>query len=155
MSIKPANENRVFRTADFEFCIPEGWQFVEPASRRDRVVFRSADGKSQLALSIIQLEREPEREKARAVLARLIEHRRTAETQPSSDVSLSAYEIITRDGYSYVKWLGREEKSSRWTATLLTMENKKIFTLYVESIGKSEHAIEAIADRVFSSFRAK
>jgi hypothetical protein len=64
-------------------------------------------------------------------------------------VRLTAHQITAGNGFWYSKWGGREEAADRRTGTLVTLENKKLFTLYLESIGTSDQALDALADEVF------
>lgn len=148
-------EIRVFRTADFEFLVPDDWRFLESESQPDRVVFESADSRNRLTLSIMYLQRDLIGQQARAILSRVVEHRRTAETRSFSEVRLSHCQITGSDGHCYAKWGGRDAASNRRTGTLVTMENSKLFVLFVESIGTSDEVLNAVADQVFGGFKAK
>jgi len=146
-------QGRVFKTSAFEFLVPDGWAFLESESQPDRVVFQSADGQNRLTLSVMDLQRELTDDEAHASFVRLVEHRRTAESLPSSQIHLTDYQITGGDGYLYTKWGGREAQADRRTATLVTIESKKIFTLYVESIHTSDEALNTVSDEVFANFK--
>lgn len=152
---KPVDEAQLFRTADFEFLMPEGWKFLESESQPDRVVFESADGLSRVTLSVMYLHRDLAREEARSTLARIVEHRRIAEAEPPHRVRLTAHKITDGTDFWYSKWGGRDEAADRRTGTLVTLENKKLFTVYVESTGSSDQALDALANEVFGSFKTK
>lgn len=146
---------RLFRTADYEFLMPVGWKFLESESQPDRAAFESSDGRSRVTLSVMPMYREVSGEEARTVFTRIVDLRRQAEAEPTQRMKLAAHQIVDGRGFWYSKWGGRDESADRRTGTLMTMENEKVFTLYVESIGTSDQSLDALANEVFGGFRAK
>jgi len=148
-------DRRVFSTADFAILLPERWEFLETQSSPDRVNFRSEKGDAQLTISIMWFDPNTTQEKLDESFPRLVEIRRAAELDIEPLPELTDFETVHADGYWYTKYAGKTPEYDRCTATLITIENHKLFTIYLERQGIDPEALNALASDIFSNFQVK
>jgi hypothetical protein len=149
------NQQRVVRTSDFELRIPDGWDFLEEECDENQLSLRSANGKAGLTLSIRTYKGDETPKQAGDAFTGFVEIRRSAERETSPEMDLSDIEINQGDGFWYSKWAGRNASTGKRTATLVTLENKKLYTLFVEALETTDEILADLADEIFNSFEVK
>jgi hypothetical protein len=148
-------QQRVIRTPDFELIIPDGWDVFEEECEEHVLVLRSADGKAGLTLSTWQYKGHETPKEARDAFTGFVGIRRSAECETSTAMVWSDFEINQGDGFWYSKWAGRNESTGKRTATLVTLENMKLYALFVEALETTDEKLGELADEVFNTFEAK
>lgn len=148
-------DQKVFRHTDFDFLFPTDWTFLEGESQPDRVVFQSTAENDQLMISIFYFVTSIPVEEAKIAFKRIVEHRRNAEKEIQPAPNLTDYQIIENDGYIYAKWGSWISSENMRGITLITPENNKVYTLFLESYGTSDEHLNKTAGLVFENFVTK
>lgn len=146
---------KVFTHRDFEFLVPENWSFLENESKPETVMFRAPDGNAQLTISLMYYEPRTSKAEVEKTFKRYVEVRRKAETDVEPSPVLTDYTIHTGDGCWYTKYAGLEKSTDHCSATLITSENGKMITLYVERNGIDHNSLSSLTTDIFSNFKVK
>jgi hypothetical protein len=147
--------HRIFTHRDFELLVPKNWSFMEDESKRETVIFRAHDGNAQLTISLMYYERTISKGEVEKMFKRYVDVRRKAETDLKPSPVLTDYTINTGDGYWYTKYRGHNKSTDQRSATLITTENGKMFTLYVEANRIDHDSLNSLATHIFSNFKVK
>jgi hypothetical protein len=147
--------HRVFTHNDFELLVPKNWAFVQEESKRETVIFRAPDRNAQLTISLMYYKPTISKRELEKMFKRYVEVRRKAETDVKPCPVLTDYTINAGDGYWYTKYAGREKSTDQCSATLITAENGKMFTLYVEGNEIDHDLLNGLATHIFSNFKVK
>lgn len=144
-----------FAQGDFNLSTPKGWTYQDKESTKDAFTYKSPDGKSQLVITVAQLDKSmPKEEKAKFFKA-FVENRRKMETDAKPSPVLSDTVVGTGEGFIYAKYAGIEKTQDRCYATLITAEKGKLFTLCVQRTGVDKEALTALSNDIFSNFNVK
>ena len=154
-SNKLDTEQKVFSTPDFALLVPSGWKLLEDGSSPDRVIFQAGDGSAQLTLSVMAFDPSTPSDSLGESFVRLVEHRRQAELAEQPAPELTQAELKQGEGYWFAKWFGKIKATDQCSATLVTIENKRFFTLFIERQGIDAQAIGDLAQEIFTDFKAK
>ena len=149
-------EHKVFSTADFAFRMPEHWSFLESKSTPEQVVFQAQDSGAQLMISIMKFDQTASAKEATEAFSRVVEHRREAEqNQAPPPDELTPIDSKQGEALSYARWYGKVKETDQCSATLVTLENNKLFTLFIERQGIDPQAIADLSQELFANFKVK
>ena len=112
-----------------EIAVPTGWRKI--IDDKERINALSPDERQQATISVMRFESSSTFEDFK----RLCEHRVKAEKTEVPDVSISADEPFVDAGAFGMFFSGNERTASRLFSGYLTLKDKELITIYVESIG--------------------
>jgi hypothetical protein len=148
-------QQRMIRTADFELVIPDGWDILESECEENLLVVQSEASRARLTLSTRYYKSSLSAKELHDAFAGFVKTRRSAETETSPQMDLSEAEIVKGDGFWYSKWAGRDENENHRTCTLVTLENRKLYALFVEAFGMTDEELIQLAGQTFDNFETK
>ncbi|GEM_PF-5631702 len=151
----PKDARNLVQHADFTFMAPLDWNVVEKESTKDKFVFQSQDGKSKLTISMLYCDKALKQDEVANLFKTTAENKRKAELEAKPSMELSDTMVGSGKGYLYAKFAGVDKSHDRSSATLITSEKGKIFTLYLELAGTNKDSVTAISNDIFSNFNVK
>jgi hypothetical protein len=109
--------------------IPKGWR--EEKKEDERITLRSSDGREQATISIMHFGADA----SFSDFKRLCELRLEAERKPSEDIFVQSDGPFDQTGTYGMFYSGGEKKMNRVFSGYVTLKNKELITIYIESIG--------------------
>ncbi len=139
----------------FSVAVPLDWEET-PDSNDETIILRSKNGKDQLTISVMYFKPGTKREEVKKSFERYLETRREAErTETKGKAMLTDAKITDKGEYLFTKYGGYEKSSDRRFIALVTAENGKLLTFYVESLRTSDEHTNQLAAEIFNSAEIK
>lgn len=140
---------------EFELDVPDGWR--EPDESTDEtVIYESPSGAERLTISIFHLTDGLQKSEIFDTIKKIVEMRRDSEKEMSEGkTTLSDYQIIDRGGAIFTNFVGYEKPLDRRLSNLVTAENRKLISFYLESAGTNDQLHNSLTKAVFSSIVIK
>jgi hypothetical protein len=141
--------------AAFEVDLPEGWTELKQ-STAETPIFGDSSGKERLTVSLFFMKAGMSTNEVTDTVKKIVEMRRRSEQELSSGkTKLSDYTIINRDGAIFTNFVGYEREQNRRFTTLVTAENNKLISFYLESSAAADKKHNSLADAIFRSIEIK
>jgi hypothetical protein len=146
---------KIFRHSAFSVSVPLDWD-EKSESNDETIILSSKDGKDQLTVSVMFFKPGTNKSEIKKSFERYVQARRQAEREEAKgSLMLTDAPINDKGEYLFTKYGGYEKSSDRRFIALVTTENGKLLTFYVESLGTSDDHTNNLASEIFNSAEIK
>jgi hypothetical protein len=141
---------KLYKNEYCQFALPEEWPCIPDP---ELAIFQSPDQRFRLTISVRPINRGIDNAETGALFSEYVRCRRLSELEVAQkdDVLLTPEQIVDGGGFWYSKYAGIHKSANRRVAALMTIENCKLVTFYVESVGTTDEDFNLLANFVFEN----